>query len=104
MLVHPFLWDLSAVLLSLFTLFIVLRCKDVLQKLLRLPGIEVIVACGVGTVFAVVIGYTGDIVGQPVVADPISSTDGTGFAASLLSGVVRTWPWNMPWAELFERF
>lgn len=102
MLVHPYLWDWQSVALAGLTLFIVLRLKQILTKIFRLPGIEVIIACLLGTVLAMYGGYTGDIVGKPPVAPP-STTETTKSGLDMLTGWVRLLPWDMPWAELIER-
>merc|ERR1711879_748356 len=103
MMVHPHLWDWAAVGLTVLTLFLVLRCKAVLVKIFRLPGIEVIIACLLGTVLGLAFGYTGDVVGVPPTAAPQDSSNASGGVAGLLTGWVRLWPWQMPWDQLFER-
>jgi len=101
MLTHPLVWDVGAVALTLLTLFLVLRCKNLLTRLLRLPGIEVIVATAAGTLLAIACGFAGDVVGVP----PSAPADAAPVADGLfgLFGWVRRWPWEMPWGELFER-
>lgn len=102
MLVHPWTWDFGCVVLSGLTLFLVMRCKNVLQRLFRLVGAEVIIATIGGTVLAIAAGYAGDVVGAPpaLPADDVASE----FDVSrLLTGWVRQWPWDMPWTVLIER-
>lgn len=94
---HPVSWDPGPVALSGLTLFVLLGCGGFLKRVLRLPGVEVVVACVLGTVLAVHLGYQGSVVGVPPVAPP-----GTEASGGIWSWV-RLWPWEMPWVELFER-
>jgi len=103
MMAHPYIWDWFSVALTLLTLFLVLRCKAILTKTFRLPGIEVIIACFLGTMIAMVFGYTGDVVGVAPTAEPQDAGKASEGVASMLTGWVRLWPWQMPWGQLFER-
>jgi MFS superfamily sulfate permease-like transporter len=102
MLAHPFEWDVGPIGLTLLTLFIVLVCKDMLKKIFRLPGIEVIIACLLGTLIAMNVEYTGEIVGVPPAAP--DKKDGGMNVQTLLTSWVRRLPWEMPWGDLFARF
>eukprot|EP00811_Abedinium_folium_P030081 NODE_4791_length_1847_cov_1.976163.p1 GENE.NODE_4791_length_1847_cov_1.976163~~NODE_4791_length_1847_cov_1.976163.p1 ORF type:complete len:585 (+),score=144.00 NODE_4791_length_1847_cov_1.976163:71-1825(+) len=90
---HPHCWDPAATALSTLTLVVVLRCKDVMTRVLRLPGIEVLVATVIGAVLAMSFGYDGDTVGMPPLPPPDASP------LPPFAGIVNCWPWDMPWAE-----
>mmetsp|Transcript_102 Transcript_102/g.361 ORF Transcript_102/g.361 Transcript_102/m.361 type:complete len:464 (+) Transcript_102:76-1467(+) len=101
-LASPLKWDPFATALALLTLFLVLRAKGVLQKVLRLPGIEVIVATAVGTLIAVSLDYKGDIVGVAPHA-PNADSKAAGDAFAMLTSWVRRWPWELPLSEMADR-
>eukprot|EP00927_Polykrikos_kofoidii_P042562 TRINITY_DN3656_c0_g1_i1.p1 TRINITY_DN3656_c0_g1~~TRINITY_DN3656_c0_g1_i1.p1 ORF type:complete len:452 (-),score=69.87 TRINITY_DN3656_c0_g1_i1:294-1649(-) len=101
MLTHPFSWDMGCVALSVLTLIVVMKCKQTLQKIFRLVGVEVIIATIGGTLLALAANYRGDTVGAPP-AQPTGQASDFDFAA-ILTGWVRQWPWDMPWATLFDR-
>lgn len=99
-LAHPHLWDPAAAGLAALALAVVLRGKDPFQRTLRLPGAEVLAATVLGTVVALNLGYTGDVVGTaPAPAPPA----GASSAAAILTGWVQRWPWEMPLADVAER-
>lgn len=100
MLLQPQLWDLGAAALAGLTLLVVLRGGAPLVKLLRLPGLEVVLATALGTALAAAGGYAGDVVGLPPAAP--AAADGAGPPGPLL-GWLRRWPWEMPWGELLGR-
>jgi len=101
-LTHPHMWDAFAAGLTLLTLFMVLRAKTALQRALRLPGVEVIIATAVGALLAMSLGYTGDIVG--VAPTPPSTGDSEDFnPLALVTNWVRRWPWELPVAEVANR-
>mmetsp|Transcript_106916 Transcript_106916/g.238590 ORF Transcript_106916/g.238590 Transcript_106916/m.238590 type:complete len:466 (+) Transcript_106916:98-1495(+) len=99
---HPHLWDPAVVALAALTLAVVFRGKETLQRVLRLPGAEVIVATALGALVAISAGYSGEVVGKPPAAPPKAGGEDSGLAAALTSWV-RLWPWEMPIAEVVER-
>lgn len=101
-LTHPHYWDPAAAGLTVLTLFILMKMKGLLQKVFRLPGVEVIIATALGAVLAVALGYGGDVVG---VAPAPPAKDGgadVGLAAMATSWA-RRMPWELPFADVAER-
>jgi MFS superfamily sulfate permease-like transporter len=96
MLVHPYKWDAQAVGLTVVTLLILLRCKDMLQRIFRLAGVEVIIACVFCTMISIAGGYSGDVVG----AVPNSGSAGL---MQLATGWQQRWPWEMDYGEVADR-
>mmetsp|Transcript_43178 Transcript_43178/g.101500 ORF Transcript_43178/g.101500 Transcript_43178/m.101500 type:complete len:455 (+) Transcript_43178:113-1477(+) len=100
-LTHPYVWDGFPVVLSAVTLAIVFKAKKPLVQLLKLPGLEVILAMLVGTGMALAYKYSGDTVGRV----PASKSEPLNFddPVRLMTSWVRRWPWDMPWNELADR-
>eukprot|EP00929_Paragymnodinium_shiwhaense_P105749 TRINITY_DN70811_c0_g1_i1.p1 TRINITY_DN70811_c0_g1~~TRINITY_DN70811_c0_g1_i1.p1 ORF type:complete len:498 (-),score=92.62 TRINITY_DN70811_c0_g1_i1:427-1920(-) len=111
----PHRWHSQAAALSAVTLLVVLKLKSPISKATKLPGLEVLAAGALGAVAALMLGYSGDMVGMPPAGDisPLSNTD---FGISSLlrrddpqlfnmlsSTFVRKLPWEMPWSVLFQR-
>lgn len=102
MLVNPQIWDVGPVALTALT-FMILTCSKLLQRIIAVPGIEVVIACVVGTAMAVQFQYTGSVVGISPAAPATQIADDVSLAR-ILTSWVRQWPWDMPWDELFACF
>lgn len=99
---HPYMWDVAPTALAFLTLFIVIKCKTIIKKVLRLPGMEVLLATAIGAVLALAVNYGGDIVGMPPPVPEKAVTADKDILA-VLTGWVRRWPWEMPVAEVVDR-
>eukprot|EP00747_Dinoflagellata_sp_TGD_P118467 gnl/TRDRNA2_/TRDRNA2_172822_c0_seq3.p1 gnl/TRDRNA2_/TRDRNA2_172822_c0~~gnl/TRDRNA2_/TRDRNA2_172822_c0_seq3.p1 ORF type:complete len:414 (+),score=45.80 gnl/TRDRNA2_/TRDRNA2_172822_c0_seq3:176-1243(+) len=97
-LLHPHVWDEAATALAGLTLVTVICTRGFVERICRLPGSEVLIACALGTLVATGCGYSGAVVGMPPV-----QPEGSSMGVNPITSWISCWPWQMPWAETAER-